>query len=116
MASHGSRDSLPSSSSSSSPSPSYSDPSYSPLPSPSSRSLSYDSYSSSSLSYLSELKYQDSRAYNTFINAIKSPATQIAYTFFLKKYMQYYSIKNVEDLLLDKHNPVAIEDKIINWI
>ena len=68
------------------------------------------------VSYIFEQELENSRAYRTFINAIKSQATQEAYKFYLKKYMQFYNIKNPDDLLLDRHNPTAIEDKIIDWL
>ena len=58
----------------------------------------------------------EGRAYRNFINAIKTSATQKSYSFFLQKYMQFYNITNVDDLLIDKHNPVSIEENIINWI
>jgi hypothetical protein len=58
----------------------------------------------------------EGRAYRNFINAIKTSATQKSYSFFLQKYMQFYNITNVDDLLVDKHNLVTIEENIINWI
>ena len=58
----------------------------------------------------------EGRAYGNFINAIRTSSTQKSYNFFLRKYMQFYNVTNVDDLLVDKHNTVAVEENIINWI
>jgi integrase len=58
----------------------------------------------------------EGRAYRNFINAIRTSSTQKSYNFFLRKYMQFYNVTNVDDLLVDKHNPIAVEENMINWI
>jgi integrase len=57
-----------------------------------------------------------SKAYFNFINSIKSAATRKTYEFIIRKYMQYYNIQNIDELLAAKNTPVEIEDQIINWL
>ena len=56
------------------------------------------------------------RAYFNFINSIRSDATRKVYEFIIKKYMQYYNIQNIDELLAIKDSPSIIEDKIIDWL
>jgi hypothetical protein len=42
----------------------------------------------------------NSKAYFNFINSINSPATRKTYEFAVKKYMQYYGLQDVDELLL----------------
>jgi hypothetical protein len=61
-----------------------------------------------------------SKAYFNFVNSINSPATHKTYEFAIKKYMQYYGLQAIDELLLLATNnkettEIIIEDKIINW-
>jgi integrase len=63
----------------------------------------------------------NSKAYFNFVNSINSPATRKTYEFAIKKYMQYYGLQAIDELLLLATNnketiPIIIEDKIINWL
>jgi hypothetical protein len=42
----------------------------------------------------------NSKAYFNFIHSINSPATRKTYEFAVKKYMQYYGLQDVDELLL----------------
>jgi hypothetical protein len=62
-----------------------------------------------------------SKAYFNFVNSINSPATRKTYEFAIKKYMQYYGLQAIDELLLLATNnkettEIIIEDKIINWL
>jgi hypothetical protein len=52
----------------------------------------------------------DGVTYNSFINAIKSPATRTGYINFLTRYMNHLKITKPDDLLLNQQNPPD------NWI
>jgi integrase len=56
------------------------------------------------------------KAYFNFVNSIKSPASRKTYEFSLRKYMQYYNLQVIDDLLADKNTPSVIEDQIIAWL
>ena len=58
----------------------------------------------------------NSKAYFNFVNSIKSPASRKTYEFSIKKYMQYYNLQVIDDLLADKNTPTVIEDQIIAWL
>jgi integrase len=63
----------------------------------------------------------NSKAYFNFVNSINSPDTRKTYEFAIKKYMQYYGLQAIDELLLLATNnkettPIIIEDKIINWL
>jgi hypothetical protein len=48
----------------------------------------------------STINNNNSKAYFNFINSINSPATRKTYEFAVKKYMQYYGLQDVDELLL----------------
>jgi hypothetical protein len=48
----------------------------------------------------STINNNNSKAYFNFINSITSPATRKTYEFAVKKYMQYYGLQDVDELLL----------------
>ena len=56
-----------------------------------------------------------SRCYFNFINSIRSPASRKTYEFVIRKYMQYYNVFDVDDLLL-LLAPDIIENQIIKWL
>jgi hypothetical protein len=53
-------------------------------------------------------------AYRIFIEGLKSPVTKAAYSYALKKYMNYLNITNPDDLLIHQQNPKIIQDQIID--
>jgi integrase len=59
---------------------------------------------------------KDNRVYFNFINSIRSPHSRKTYEFIIKKYMQYYNIQDINELLADKNNPIIIENNIIDWL
>jgi integrase len=54
--------------------------------------------------------------YNNFINSIRSEATKNQYIYCLQKYMKYYKLDNVEDLLLHVEKPKLIQADIIQYV
>ena len=58
----------------------------------------------------------DGVTYNSFINAIKSPATRTGYINSLTRYMNHLKITKPDDLLLNQQNPRIIESQIIDYI
>ena len=61
-------------------------------------------------------KNDNNRAYFNFINSIRSPLSRKTYEFTIKKYMQYYNIQDINELLAHKDNPTIIENNIIDWL
>jgi len=57
-------------------------------------------------------------SYKHFINAIRSPATQIGYRNSLKRYLAFLKLKEVDGLLTTypNPNPRHIESQIISYI
>jgi integrase len=55
------------------------------------------------------------RGYDSFINAIKSPKTKIAYAQSLRRYLNHRKITEVDNLLLDR-NPRIIESQIVDYV
>lgn len=55
------------------------------------------------------------KGYDSFINAIKSPKTKIAYAQSLRRYLNHRKLTEVDNLLLDQ-NPRIIESQIVDYI
>jgi integrase len=55
------------------------------------------------------------KGYDSFINAIKSPKTKIAYAQSLRRYLNHRKLTDVDNLLLDQ-NPRVIESQIIDYV
>jgi integrase len=55
-------------------------------------------------------------SYRNFIEGLKSPVTKAAYSYALKKYMNYLSITNPDDLLIHQENPKFIQNQIIEYL
>lgn len=72
--------------------------------------------SSSFLNTSKEVNKNNNRAYFNFINSIRSPLSRKTYEFTIKKYMQYYNIQDINELLAHKDNPTIIENNIIDWL
>jgi hypothetical protein len=49
-------------------------------------------------------KNNKNRAYFNFINSIGSPRSRKTYEFIIKRYMKYYNIQDINELLADKNN------------
>jgi integrase len=56
------------------------------------------------------------RAYNFFINAIKSPKSKTAYATSLRRYLNHLRLTEVDDLLVNSTNPRLIESQIIDYV
>jgi integrase len=69
-----------------------------------------------SQSQYQSLALQKSKAFNNFINALKSPKTRIGYVSALRRYLKHLKITEVDDLLLNSRNPKLIESQIIDYI
>ena len=59
---------------------------------------------------------KNNRAYFNFINSIKSPHSCKTYEFIIKKYMKYYNIQDINELLANKNDLTIIENNIIDWL
>ena len=55
------------------------------------------------------------KGYDSFINAIKSPKTKIAYVQSLRRYLNHRKMTEVDNLLLDQ-NPRLIESQIVDYV
>ena len=55
------------------------------------------------------------KGYESFINAIKSPKTKIAYAQSLRRYLNHRKLTDVDNLLLDQ-NPRVIESQIVDHV
>jgi integrase len=55
-------------------------------------------------------------SYLNFINAIRSPATQVGYRNSLRRYMKRLKIANTDDLLIHQSDPKKIQSQIIDYI
>ena len=55
------------------------------------------------------------KGYDSFINAIKSPKTKIAYAQSLRRYLKHRKLTEVDNLLLDQ-NPRVIESQIVDYV
>jgi hypothetical protein len=55
------------------------------------------------------------KGYDSFINAIKSPKTKIAYAQSLRRYLSHRKLTEVDNLLLDQ-NPRVIESQIVDYV
>jgi integrase len=55
------------------------------------------------------------KGYDSFINAIKSPKTKIAYAQSLRRYLNHRKLTEVDNLLLDQ-NPRVIESQIVDYV
>jgi hypothetical protein len=55
------------------------------------------------------------KGYDSFINAIKSPKTKIAYVQSLRRYLNHRKLTEVDNLLLEQ-NPRVIESQIIDYV
>jgi hypothetical protein len=51
-----------------------------------------------------------------FINAIRSPATQVGYRNSLRRYMKHLKVVNTDDLLIHQSDPKKIQSQIIDYI
>ncbi|HKI10451.1 MAG TPA: hypothetical protein VKA09_18840 [Nitrososphaeraceae archaeon] len=58
---------------------------------------------------------EESRSYQNFVNAIRSPATKTVYTKPLKRYMNYIKVTEV-DSLLETNSAKIIESQLIDYI
>jgi predicted PurR-regulated permease PerM len=58
----------------------------------------------------------EGRAYNNFINAIKSPRSKVCYATSLKRYLNHLKLKGVDGLLENLAYPRLIESQIIDYI
>jgi integrase len=56
------------------------------------------------------------RAFDNFVNAIKSPKTKVCYVTSLKRYLNFLKLKEVDDLLLNSQHLKMIESQIIDYI
>jgi hypothetical protein len=59
---------------------------------------------------------KNNRAHYNFINSIRSDNSRKTYEFTIKKYMQYYNLQDINELLTTKDNPTIIENNIIDWL
>ena len=73
-------------------------------------------HSSSFNTSIEGINKKDNRAYFNFINSIRSPLSRKTYEFIIKKYMQYYDIQDINELLTHKDNPTILENNIIDWL
>jgi integrase len=55
------------------------------------------------------------KGYDSFINAIKSPKTKIAYAQSLRRYLNHRKLTEVDNLLLEQ-NPRLIESQIVDYV
>jgi hypothetical protein len=55
------------------------------------------------------------KKYDSFINAIKSAKTKIAYAQSLRRYLNHRKLTEVDNLLLDQ-NPRIIESQIVDYV
>jgi hypothetical protein len=55
------------------------------------------------------------KGYDSFINAIKSPKTKIAYAQSLRRYLNHRKMTEVDNLLLEQ-NPRLIESQIVDYV
>jgi putative IMPACT (imprinted ancient) family translation regulator len=53
----------------------------------------------------------NSRSYFNFINSIKSSATHRTYEFIIKKFMQYYNLEDIDELLATKETPTMMRTR-----
>jgi hypothetical protein len=53
--------------------------------------------------------------YDSFVNAIKSPKTKIAYAQSLRRYLNHRKLTEVDNLLLEQ-NPRLIESQIVDYV
>jgi hypothetical protein len=55
------------------------------------------------------------KGYDSFINAIKSPKTKIAYAQSLRRYLNHRKLTEIDNLLLEQ-NPRLIESQIVDYV
>src|SRR5215208_270943 len=76
--------------------------------------VTYSSFNTSKEAINDEDK--NNRTYFNFINSVPSPSSRKTYECIIKKYMKYYNIQDINELLADKDNPIIIENNIIDWL
>jgi hypothetical protein len=64
----------------------------------------------------SQPKGLQGRSLSNFVNAIKSPNSKKGYVAALKRYLNFLKLTEVDDLLLNCHNPKLIELHIVDYI
>jgi integrase len=81
-----------------------------------SSTVTYSSYNTSKEGGEGINSNENNRAYFNFINSLSSPSTRKTYEYIIKKYMKYYNIQDINELLAYKDNPTIIENNIIDWL
>lgn len=67
------------------------------------------------LTFATNISVLQGKGYDSFINAIKSPKTKIAYAQLLRRYLNHRKLTEVDNLLLDQ-NPRDIESQIVDYV